>query len=82
MLLNQKLKVWVIDPIRHGVPEALSAFDYDLCVRGGLSPTPEWLGYLKDQKWDEGLMLGAREAREERSRYVLPISWPPSGDGT
>ena len=37
-----------------------------------MSPTPEWLDYVREQKWDESLMQRAKEAREERSKYQFP----------
>jgi hypothetical protein len=52
MLLNQKLSIWIIDPYRTKIPDALKPFDYGMRVRRAMCGASEWMTYIEKGEWD------------------------------
>ena len=53
LLLNSKLKVYVVNPASVTVPEPIAAFNYDMRVVTPMAGAPEWLDYVKEEKWNK-----------------------------
>ncbi|EHI99767.1 hypothetical protein CDLVIII_3193 [Clostridium sp. DL-VIII] len=52
MLINNKLKIIIVDPYIKSIPENLKPFEYNMRIRLAKCTTAQWIGYLKDGVWD------------------------------
>lgn len=67
MVLNEGLKIRIIDPVQRRWPEFLRQFDYDLRIRGAYCGAAQWMAYVGEEKWDEAQMKGLKENERLRS---------------
>lgn len=68
MLLNERLKITIVDPFYEKVPESLEPFDYNLRVRGARCSAPEWLWYSTKNNWNIENADILKIMRENRSK--------------
>lgn len=68
MVLNNKLKLKVIDPSYQSPPNFLRQFDYDSRVRGAISGAAPWFGYFVNQQWDRELMKHLSDSHKLRDQ--------------
>ncbi len=52
MVMNEAMKIKIVDPVGPRCPEVLEQFDYGDRIRGGQCGAPHWMPFAKDQKWD------------------------------
>jgi len=55
MVLNENLKITIVDPIHKPVPELLEQFNYNLRTKTATCGAPDWLEYLEEEKWNKEL---------------------------
>jgi hypothetical protein len=61
MVLNNRLKIRVVDPIDKLYAECLQQFNYDDRLRGALCGAPHWMDYSATQKWNMEQMNSLKE---------------------
>jgi hypothetical protein len=79
MVLNDRLKVRVVNPKWRGCPEILKQFDYGGRVRGACCRAPEWMSYVPTERWGPGLSQALRDAEHARGKIKEQVrsSWRP-----
>ncbi|XOB92612.1 hypothetical protein ACMC9M_20425 [Pseudomonadota bacterium 24LQ007] len=69
MVLNERLKIIIVDAVAKPIPEILEQFNYDSRIIRSTCGAAPWMGYLeKHQKWDSEQMKileGNARLREE-----------------
>lgn len=78
LLLNQGLRVTIIDPNRHTVPDCIKQFDYGQRVKRASCGAAHWMHYSKFQTWDnqqiEALKKSDRSAVKARVAAIMGIT--------
>ncbi len=69
MLLNEKLRIVVVDPHRRETPSCLRQFDYDGRIRRVSSGAAQWMEYRETGIWNQVQM----KALQENHRYRADI---------
>jgi hypothetical protein len=67
MLLNEKLRIVVVDPYRRETPSCLRQFDYDSRIRRASSGAAQWMEYRKTGIWDQVQMKALQENQQNRA---------------
>ena len=55
MVLNENLKIRIVDPKGFKKPDFLKQFDYDLRIRGAQCSAIQWMDYCHLEKWNTEL---------------------------
>jgi hypothetical protein len=63
LLLNDKLRVNIVDPVRTRTPHCLEQFDYDLRIRRAMCGAAQWIEYCKSQRWNYEQMNCLKESQ-------------------
>lgn len=66
MLINNKLKIVIVDPYIESIPENLKPFDYNMRIRLARCTAAQWIGYLKDGTWDSKISDRLKEMESIR----------------
>ena len=69
LLLNQGLRVRIIDPVFGGTPNCIKQFDYDLRIRRAACGAAQWMDYCKTQKWNDEQIAGLKE----NEKYIMEV---------
>jgi hypothetical protein len=56
MLLNNTLKIMIVDPFRTDIPQCLRQFDYDGRVRRAAAGAAQWMEYRETGAWNAAQM--------------------------
>jgi serine/threonine protein kinase len=77
MVLNQQLKIRIVDPKSRPCPSFLRQFDYDLRVQSVACTATQWLSYVVDQRWDDAQVKALSESRKLRTEVRRLVErWP------
>jgi hypothetical protein len=68
MLLNDKLRIVVVDPHRTDTPRCLRQFDYDSRVRRASSGAAQWMEYRGTGTWNQVQMKALQENEQYRAK--------------
>ncbi|WP_459655810.1 hypothetical protein [Vibrio rotiferianus] len=82
MVLNQNLKITIVDPINKPIPEILEQFNYDRRVKVVTCGAPQWLEYFENETWNAEVTefldksKGLRQAvfEEVKATYCRPTT--------
>ncbi|MEZ9067738.1 hypothetical protein [Vibrio atlanticus] len=55
MVLNENLKVTIVDPIHKPIPELLEQFNYNTRIKPATCGAPHWLEYIENETWSREL---------------------------
>jgi hypothetical protein len=66
LLLNQTLRVIIVDPVLGATPNCIKQFDYDSRIRRNSCGAAHWMDYCKSQKWNYEQMSGLKENEKYR----------------
>jgi hypothetical protein len=69
MLLNEKLRIVIVDPHREETPNCLRQFDYDGRIRRASCGAAQWMAYLETGVWSQVQL----NALQENQRYRADI---------
>jgi hypothetical protein len=61
LLLNQTLRVIVVDPVFRPTPNCIKQFDYDSRIKRAACGAAHWMDYCKSQKWNYEQMNGLKQ---------------------
>jgi hypothetical protein len=67
MLLNDKLRIFIVDPHRTDTPSYLRQFDYDGRVRRASSGAAQWMEYREAGTWNQAQMKALQENQQYRA---------------
>jgi hypothetical protein len=67
LLLNQDLRVVIIDPALKNTPSCIKQFDYDSRIKRAACGAAHWMDYCKSQKWNYDQMNGLKENQKYRA---------------
>lgn len=56
MVLNENLKVTIVDPIHKPIPDLLEQFNYNMRIKTATCGAPHWLEYLENETWSSELI--------------------------
>ena len=73
MILNEKLKIVVVDPFNTEIPEVLKPFNYqkNTRIKRVTCGTPEWMYYMKHEEWNTKDGEELKLIRGLRKRFAL-----------
>jgi hypothetical protein len=66
LLLNDKLRIVIVDPVFGGTPNCIKQFDYDLRIKRATCSAAQWLEYCKSGKWDYEQISGLKKNEKYR----------------
>jgi hypothetical protein len=66
LLLNDKLRVVIVDPVFGETPHCIKQFDYGLRIKRAACGAVQWLEYCKGEKWNYEQMNGLKENEKYR----------------
>ena len=67
MVLNQNLRIRIVDPAWRRWPEFLQQFDYDERLRSACCGAAQWMSYIREGKWDEEQTKALKESASLRT---------------
>jgi hypothetical protein len=78
MVLNDALKIVIVDPTIRRFPEFLAQFDYDQRARSAACRAAEWMSYVNNQKWDPAQSKALKDSEPIRSivKRKAEATWP------
>jgi hypothetical protein len=66
LLLNDKLRVVVINPLFGATPNCIKQFDYDLRIKRAACGAAQWMDYCKSEKWNYEQINGLKDNEKYR----------------
>jgi hypothetical protein len=66
LLLNQNLRVVIVDPVLASTPNCIKQFDFDSRIRRNACGAAHWMDYCKSQKWNYEQINGLKENEKYR----------------
>jgi hypothetical protein len=66
LLLNDKLRVVIVDPVFGGTPNCIKQFDYDLRIKRAACGAAQWIEYCKGEKWNYEQIKALKENEKYR----------------
>jgi hypothetical protein len=66
LLLNDKLRVVIVDPVFGGTPKCIKQFDYDLRIKRAACGAAQWIEYCKGEKWNYEQIKALKENEKYR----------------
>jgi hypothetical protein len=69
MVLNDNLRIRIVDPVSKPKPEFLRQFNYDFRLRGAVCSAALWMDYLGTEKWNQDQIAALKE--NEKLRTVI-----------
>jgi len=66
LLLNDKLRVVIVDPVFGGTPKCIKQFDYDRRIKTAACGAAQWIDYCKCEKWNYEQIKALKENEQFR----------------
>lgn len=70
MVMNNEMKLIIVDPCHNKLPEFLEQFDYKERIVKATCRTTEWMNYYKYKKWDNEEREALRTNDSDRERVL------------
>ncbi|PXX25866.1 hypothetical protein [Thalassospira sp. 11-3] len=68
MLLNENLKIQIVDKVSRGIPLSLEQFDYSGRVRTATCGAAEWMEYVGTSRWNTDQIEGLKNNENLRNK--------------